>query len=274
MLMAPLVLVSGAAHAWDCSYWKQSSNPQGECYVAPTQSGNSQTQQQGQGQSQTATGGSSTSNSSSTSSSRLSNSGNSTATGGTVADSGNSRSVSESSSTGGAGGNGGAGGKAVANQGNTQISQTYSAANVPNLGLPTQIIAGCGVSGSAGGANTKGAAILGVGFTTDECYAYIEAQAFWAIGDRQAACEILHTTNSAKRSIARGAHLPSCEPVPPQVIHEIEYVNNGPTEAEIELRIQHAIADYIETHPEKPCPKPHHKPHFQQTGCQMQVKVR
>jgi hypothetical protein len=239
LILIAAVLFCGSAHAWECNYWSQSSNPKGECYVAPKSSDANQTnvaqtqgqnQLQGQGQTQTATGGT-----------------------------GTARSSSSAVST--------------TSQGNSQVSQTYVAANVPNLGLPTQIIAGCGVSGSVGGANTKGAAILGVGFTTDECYAYIEAQAFWAIGDRQAACEVLHTTNSAKRSIARGAHLPSCEPVPPQVIHEIEYVNNGPTEAEIELRIQHAIADYIETHPDKPCPKPHHQ-HFQQTGCQMQVKVR
>lgn len=53
-----LVLISflgcASAHAWDCSYWSQSSNPSAECYKAPTTAGStaSATQSQGQGQAQ------------------------------------------------------------------------------------------------------------------------------------------------------------------------------------------------------------------------------
>lgn len=100
---------------------------------------------------------------------------------------------------------------------NAQASQTSrvsvnTAPSAPGVGLGAQFIQGCGVAGQAGGSNVHGAAILGVGFTTDECYAFMEAQAFNAIGDRESACEILHTTNAAKRAEKRLGHqLPLCD---------------------------------------------------------------
>lgn len=94
------------------------------------------------------------------------------------------------------------------------------------MSLGTQIITGCGISGQVGGSNVHGSAILGVGFTTAECYAYIEAQAFHAIGMNQSACEILMHTDAAKRAMDRGAKLPDC--APPAVVYQTIEVP-GPT---------------------------------------------
>lgn len=54
LLMLISLLACASAHAWDCSYWSQSSAPTAECYKAPTAAGStaSATQSQGQGQAQ------------------------------------------------------------------------------------------------------------------------------------------------------------------------------------------------------------------------------
>lgn len=252
ILIATLTLLAGPVLAWDCSLPQnqQSTNPKGECYVAPKTTtplpGQSQTQGQTQNANAQATGGvgqggrGGAGGSVSVAPITVTTGPTSaTATGGTSTSTSRSGAAAEAS-----------------NAGNQQVSNTstYVAPGPANLGLPTQIIAGCGVAMSAGGSNVHGAAMLGFGFTTAECYAYIEAQAYWAIGDRYDACEVLHTTNAAKRSSDRGAHFLACA-VPEPEIRYIE-VNRGPTEAEIELRIQHAIAEYINEHPDTPCPKP------------------
>ena len=54
--------------------------------------------------------------------------------------------------------------------------------------------------------------MAGFAWTTSECYAFILAQSYQAIGQLKAACELLNTTNAAKRAAARGFVLPSCEP--------------------------------------------------------------
>lgn len=56
--------------------------------------------------------------------------------------------------------------------------------------------------------------MAGFAWTTSECYAFILAQSFQAIGDRESACEILLTTNAAKRAIKRGARFPQCSQPP------------------------------------------------------------
>lgn len=80
----------------------------------------------------------------------------------------------------------------------------------PAVGLGT-IIAGCGAGAQGGGSNTHGAIIAGIGWTTDECYAFMLAQGYQAIGKRHEACEVLNTTKAADRARSRGAHLPDCE---------------------------------------------------------------
>jgi hypothetical protein len=127
-------------------------------------------------------------------------------------------------------------------------SNTYVRAAANTVGLGTQIITGCGVSGQAGGSNTRGSAILGVGFTTSECYAYIEAQAFHAIGDEYDACLVLHSTDAAKRTEKRLGHpLGACEPPAPVV----EY-RQPPGTWYNEEQLQARIADAVRAM--APCP--------------------
>ena len=62
--------------------------------------------------------------------------------------------------------------------------------------------------------------MAGFAWTTDECYAFILAQSYQAIGQLRAACELLNTTNAAARAKRRGFALPSCEPE----VHEVTRV--------------------------------------------------
>jgi hypothetical protein len=86
------------------------------------------------------------------------------------------------------------------------------------------LIQGCGVAGQVGGSNTHAAAMLGIGFTPQACYDYIQAQAYLAIGAQQAACEILNNTPAAKRAVRNGAHLPDCAQPAPVSAPQPEYV--------------------------------------------------
>lgn len=203
------------AHAWDCSYWSQSTNPAAECYKAPgasntvtgTQSqGQGQSQSNGQGQTQTATGGASKAVSNASSSSQS----GAKAQGGSV-----SGVAASSTAMGGLGGSGGQSGitTSTSNSGNVTYRE---AANV--VQPATMIIQGCQVQGQAGGSNTRAAAMLGIGFTPSSCYDYIQAEAYRAIGDIQAACEVLNHTKAAQRAVKNGATLPDCTPpAPPPV---------------------------------------------------------
>lgn len=69
---------------------------------------------------------------------------------------------------------------------------------------------GCGNAVSGGGSNTKGAVLAGFSWTTDECYAFILSQGYQAVGQTDAACEVLNTTNAAQRAVKRGMKLPVC----------------------------------------------------------------
>lgn len=61
--------------------------------------------------------------------------------------------------------------------------------------------------------------MLGIGFTPKNCYDYIQAQAYLAIGATQAACEVLNHTPAAERAVKAGAKLPDCTPpAPPAVV--------------------------------------------------------
>lgn len=190
-LLPALLLASiGPAYAWDCSVWT-SNVPGMECYKPPAKAGtgnvntNTQSQSQQQEQSQVASGG--------------------------------------------AGGAGGAGGSASANArsgasannaGNSQTSN-YTSINprqAPSVAQGGLFVQGCGVGGNAGGSGVPGSAFLGLEFTPKECYLYIQAQAYFAVGERQAACQILNLTKSAKRLREAGVALPDCfPPLPPSV---------------------------------------------------------
>lgn len=185
-LMLSLTLCSKAM-AWDCKVWT-SNVPGMECYKAPvTPSGGSnsssstatQSQQQGQGQAQ---------------SSKNVNKNSAAA-----ASASESKSLSQAMN----------GGNTLAtsnvNSGNTEYRESANA-----VSLAPQIISGCQVAGQVGGSNTRGSAVLGVAFTSSECYAFIQAQAYLAVGMRQSACEILNSTDAARRAVKRGAKLPEC----------------------------------------------------------------
>lgn len=190
-----------AAHAWDCTYWSQSSNPTAECYKAPTVGGSTatasagQSQTQGQGQSQ----GQSSTNSNKVSGQNTSSNKNTSAS---------TSSATNKASSSSAGGNASQGiTTTTTDSGNVYYKQ---AANV--VSPAAMVITGCQVAGQAGGSNTRASGMLGIEFTPSECYAFIQAQAYLAVGQAQAACEILNTTNAAQRALKRGAKLPSCEP--------------------------------------------------------------
>ena len=115
---------------------------------------------------------------------------------------------------------GGAGGSATANGGDAQATGGTSAASLVNE-QPRQVpataqgsfaIQGCGVAGNLGGANSHGAGFLGFGFTPSECYRFMLAQAYQAIGQSQTACEVLAHTDTAKAAVKDGLALPDCHP--------------------------------------------------------------
>jgi hypothetical protein len=110
---------------------------------------------------------------------------------------------------------------------------------------------------------------MGFGWTTKDCYDYIDAQANLAVGDYQTACEILHSNPATERARRRGAKIADCA----LLVQRVEYVDQcGPQcNAEVLLRIEHAIAEYIETHPTPECPKP--KPHHSHVTCKMQPVI-
>lgn len=256
-------LASTQAYAWDCSVWT-SNVPGMECYKPPVTPGdsnantnaNTQGQTQGQGQSQTATGGKATA---------TATGGAASATGGSLTNSGNSTNTNTVSSQGGAGGAGGnsqqrqAQSATASNAGNNQSSYYSAPAQAPGVVLPNQVILGCGVAGSVGGSNVHGAIALGVGFTTDECYSFIDAQANMAVGDYQTACEILHHNNATLRYAKRGAKIADCALLTQKVVEVVKDECGADCEAGVRLRIEHAIAEYIDSHPTPVCPQP--KPH-------------
>jgi len=151
---------------------------------------------------------------------------NSSATGGNSSATGGAGGNSNANATGGAGGVGGVGvggnadggdSAAVANnqitiEGDRQIRQA------PAIGQGSFAIQGCGVAGNAGGSSAGGAAFLGVGFTSAQCYDFMLAQAFASVGEQQAACAVLNVSRAGRRAAARGVVLPTCTPVAPVVL--------------------------------------------------------
>lgn len=165
-----------------------------------------QGQAQGQGQAQKATGGNAVS-------------GPSTSTSGSVALSGAASNATTGASTSNATSgpstatsSGGAGGTSAVNESSTNSGNVTYREAVNPVQPATMIISGCQVQGQAGGTNTRAAGMLGIGFTPAQCYDYIQAQAYNAIGAIQAACEILNHTKAALRAVRNGAVLPLCLP--------------------------------------------------------------
>lgn len=115
--------------------------------------------------------------------------------------------AAENTAEGGSGGNGG--------------NVTYRGASAPAVAQGSIGIVGCGAGGNAGGSNSHGAAFLGLSFVTPECHGWSLANAYLAIGERQAACEVLNTQKAAKRAKKRGAKLPDCNNLPVVVVPDV-----------------------------------------------------
>lgn len=95
----------------------------------------------------------------------------------------------------------------------------------PAVGQGSFAISGCSVGGNAGGSNIHGSAFLGFGWTPQECYKFMLAQAYQSIGEKKAVCDILRNTKVGRRLEKDGVVLPECveqvvivaTPVAPQV---------------------------------------------------------
>ena len=99
--------------------------------------------------------------------------------------------------------------------GNTLSVNEQHVRNAPALGQGSFAIVGCPVAGNAGGSNTNGAAFLGIAFTPAQCYDFMLAQSYQALGAYAAACEVLNTSRAGKRAAKRGVALPVCAPPVP-----------------------------------------------------------
>lgn len=158
----------------------------------------------------------------------VTNSGNSNATVGDVV---NSASVGDVNNTNTNTANGGEGGSAVASTGDVTVniqdgalrgapvslntSTEYSYQEVrqaPSTAQGSFAISGCSVAGNAGGSSIRGSAFLGFGWTPQECYKFMLAQAYQSIGEKKAVCDILRNTKVGKRLERDGVELPDCEP--------------------------------------------------------------
>lgn len=82
----------------------------------------------------------------------------------------------------------------------------------PAVGQGSFAIQGCAVAGNVGGSNSNGAAFLGLGWTPDECYDFMLAQAYQSLGRDKAACQVLNMSKAGQRAKKRGIELPTCEP--------------------------------------------------------------
>jgi hypothetical protein len=99
--------------------------------------------------------------------------------------------------------------------GSTSLSSNYQYKEVqqaPSIGQGSFAISGCNVGGNAGGSGPGWSGFLGFGFTPDQCYDFMLAQAYQSIGEKKAVCDILRNSKAGKRQEKRGIVLPECKP--------------------------------------------------------------
>ena len=132
------------------------------------------------------------------------------------------------------------------NSGNnaSQSINTYNQRSAPGSSQGSLMISGCAVAGNGGGSGVNGSAFLGFAFTPQQCYDFMLAQAYSAIGANRAACEVLNVSKAGRRASHRGVSLPTCSdsvvPIPatPAVVVITEPSNVSKAElAEHEHRI-------------------------------------
>ena len=174
---------------------------------------NSNVQGQMQGQQQAAVANGNTLNVAEGAVNNTVTSGNATATVGDVSATGGN-----ATATGGAGGQAVSAavvesGAATAVVESGAVQYTYNERlQAPAIGQGSFAISGCSVAGNGGGSWTGGAGFLGFGFTPPQCYDFMLAQAYQAIGEKKAVCDILRNTKAGKRQEKRGVVLPECLP--------------------------------------------------------------
>lgn len=141
-------------------------------------------------------------------------------------------SVTNTATGGNATATGGEGGSAVAaavvENGAVQVSvaegavqSNYSYKEVkqaPSIGQGSFAITGCSIAGNAGGSGPGWSGFLGFGFTPQQCYDFMLAQAYQSIGEKKAVCDILKNSKAGKRQADRGITLPECLPEAPQTV--------------------------------------------------------
>lgn len=237
--MAVMIASLGAttANAWNCALPQnqQSTNPHGECYIAPKP---------------VSTGSASNASAAAIAAANA---------------------AAYATAQGGKGGNGeasvgdvaAAGGDANQHQGQHQqqnatadasnkgnnistTSNTYVPPNIAPTILPSMIISGCGIGATAGGGTPKGNGAFGIEFTSDECYTLQMAYADYAMGDYQTGCELLHSNKTHQNAAKRGAKIADCALLVPRSVERIVYrdVNTGPSESDIQIRIDAAIKEH------------------------------
>lgn len=106
-------------------------------------------------------------------------------------------------------------GASASNGGNTLTVNETQVRNAPALGQGSFAIQGCGVAGNVGGSNTNGSGFFGFGFTPEQCYDFMLAQSYQALGAYAAACEVLNNSRAGRRAAKRGVTLPVCTPPTP-----------------------------------------------------------
>lgn len=103
-------------------------------------------------------------------------------------------------------------GSSSSSGGNSQSLSMDNPRQAPAISQGSFAIQGCGVAGNLGGSNTSGAGFLGFGFTPEQCYDFMLAQAFQSLGAYEAACKVLNASRAGKRAAERGVTLPKCTP--------------------------------------------------------------
>ena len=102
--------------------------------------------------------------------------------------------------------------------GNSLTVNESTPRQAPGLAQGSFAIIGCGIAANAGGSSPGGAGFLGFGYTPEQCYDFMLANAYCTAGATQACCEVLNNSKAGQRAKKRGVSLPVCrppEPTPP-----------------------------------------------------------
>jgi hypothetical protein len=102
---------------------------------------------------------------------------------------------------------------ATSNSGGNSLTVNESTPRqAPGLAQGSFAIIGCGIAANAGGSSPGGAGFLGFGYTPEQCYDFMLANAYCTAGATQACCEVLNNSKAGQRAKKRGVTLPECRP--------------------------------------------------------------